>query len=119
MPFPALTAFRSEFDNLFDRFFQGGRWLASHDGDGWSAQMLPHLNLAETDKEFEVTAELPGVEPGDISATLTDGRLTIKGEKKAEKDGKGRDWHRVERSYGGFQRAIDLPAPIAEDKILA
>ncbi|MSP89376.1 MAG: Hsp20/alpha crystallin family protein [Alphaproteobacteria bacterium] len=53
------------------------------------------------------------------NVTVTDGRLVIKGEKKAEKEDKGKDWHRVERSYGSFQRAIDLPLAIAEDKVQA
>jgi HSP20 family protein len=118
-PFPQLTTFRSEFDNLFDRFFRGGNLPAASDGNGWNGPVVPNLDIAETDKAYQVSAELPGVEPGDINVTVTDGRLVIKGEKKAEKDEKGRDWHRVERSYGSFQRAVDLPLPVAEDKVEA
>lgn len=68
-----------------------------------------------------MSAELLSVEPADVNVTVTDGRLVIKGEKKAEaeKEDKGKDWRRVERSYGSFQRAIDLPLALAEDKVSA
>jgi HSP20 family protein len=77
------------------------------------------LNVAETDKEIEVTADVPGMEPKDIKVELRDGMLTIKGERQAEKDDKGKDYHLVERSYGMFERAVMLPAEVDVEKVAA
>lgn len=71
-------------------------------------QRLDHIDL-----------EPLGIDPADVHVTVTDGGLVIKGEKKAEKEEKGKDWHRVEQSYGSFQRTVDLPLAIAEDKVQA
>lgn len=119
MPFPAMASFRPDFDSLFDRFFRGAGVPAASDGNGWAGTIVPRLDVAETDASYQVAAELPGVDPAEVTVTVTDGRLVIKGEKKAEKEEKGKDWHRVERSYGSFQRAVDLPLAIAEDKVQA
>jgi HSP20 family protein len=119
MPFPAMGSFRPDFDSLFDRFFRGSALPVTAESNSWTNAVTPRLDVAETDAAYQVSAELPGVEPADVTVTVTDGRLVIKGEKKAEKEDKGKDWHRIERSYGSFQRAIDLPLTIAEDKVLA
>jgi HSP20 family protein len=87
------------------------------------AQFLPRTNVSETDKEIQVTAELPGVDQKDIEITLTGGDLLIKGEKKSEvdekKDDKGRTYHRVERSFGSFQRRLALPYDVDPNKVQA
>ena len=75
--------------------------------------------MSETDTEFRVEAELPGLEEKDVEVTLADGVLKIRGEKQAEKEEKTRRTHWVERSYGAFQRAIRVPEGIEEDKVNA
>ena len=80
----------------------------------WSrTEFRPRVNISETDKDMLITAELPGVDQKDIDITVSGDQLLIKGEKKSEveekKDEKGRAFHRVERSFGSFQRLMSLP----------
>jgi HSP20 family protein len=77
------------------------------------------MDIAETDKDIEITAELPGLEEKDVQVNVADNVLTIKGEKKAEKEQKDKNYHMVERSYGSFYRALDLPAGVNADAIKA
>lgn len=113
--FAPFASLQREIDRVFDDF---GRDFGSITWPGDGARSLK-LNVAETDKEIEVTADVPGMEPKDISVELREGVLTIKGEKKAEKEDKGKDYHLVERSYGMFERAVMLPADVEADKVLA
>jgi HSP20 family protein len=111
-----LDMFRSlhrEIDHLFDDFTRGFPTF----GD---AGIMPvNLDVAETDKAFEVTAELPGAKPEDVDISLSDGVLTVKGEKKTEKDDKQKNYHMIERSYGSFQRSFRLPAEVDPNKVEA
>ena len=81
----------------------------------------PDVDVSETDRQFEVTAELPGLDEGDIDVTLTDGVLTIKGEKRAETRELGVDKHHycMERGYGAFRRSFRLPPEIDADRASA
>ena len=81
----------------------------------------PDVDVSETDRHFEVTAELPGLDEEDIDITLTDGVLTVKGEKRAETRELGVDTHHhcLERSYGAFRRSIGLPPEIDADDVSA
>src|SRR5206468_11266488 len=81
--------------------------------------LTPMMDVIETDKELEVTAELPGLEEKDVDITLSDGVLTIRGEKKADHEEKGKDFHMVERSYGSFARTLQLPAGMDPNMIKA
>jgi HSP20 family protein len=108
-PFGSL---QREIDRVFEDFGRGWPWAAGVARD-------LKLNVAETDKEIEVTADVPGMEPKDIKVELRDGMLTIKGERQAEKDDKGKDYHLVERSYGMFERAVMLPAEVDVEKVAA
>jgi HSP20 family protein len=79
---------------------------------GLSSEMLaPKIDIAESKDAIDLTAELPGVDEKDVDVTLADGMLTIRGEKKSERDetDKEKNWHVVERSYGSFSRTISLP----------
>jgi HSP20 family protein len=79
----------------------------------------PSMDVNETDKDITVLAELPGMEPEDIDISLDRSGLRIKGEKRANKEEQGKDYYRVERSYGSFQRVIPLPCEVDQDKINA
>jgi HSP20 family protein len=112
-----LSSLRREMDRLFDDFFTGfprAGWLAAEPG-----KLSPSVDVAETEKEITVTAELPGLDEKDIEVNLSDGVLTLKGEKKSEKEEKDKTFYRSERSYGMFQRAIPLPVEVLEDKVEA
>jgi HSP20 family protein len=79
----------------------------------------PNVDIVESENEFEIHAELPGVKQDDVQITLNDNVLTLTGEKKQEvKEDKG-TVHRVERSYGKFQRSFSLPSSVAVDKVRA
>ena len=76
------------------------------------------MDVAETDKQIEITVELPGLEEKDVQINLSDNTLTIRGE-KAEREQKDKDYHLVERSYGSFSRTLELPAGVNADDIKA
>jgi HSP20 family protein len=91
---------------LRTRTEEGGEWL-------------PSLDVAETKNELVVKAEVPGMDAKDINISLSDGMLTVKGEKKQEREEKEADYHLVESSYGAFTRSIQLPTEVQSDKISA
>jgi len=79
----------------------------------------PRVNISEDDKEYVVEAELPGVKKEEVKVTIENGVLSISGERKAEKEEKGKKYHRVERSYGSFVRSFTLPDTSSAEKINA
>jgi HSP20 family protein len=101
-----------EIDQLFADFTRGFPNFGSRD-------LLPSVDVTETDKEIEITAELPGLEEKDVQINLADNVLTIKGEKKAEKEEKDKSYRLVERSFGAFSRSLELPAGVNPDAIKA
>jgi HSP20 family protein len=115
-PWTGMTGLRREMDRLFDRFFEGDAgWEALEIGGEWA----PKVDLSETKEAYVVRAEIPGVEQKDIQVSLQDQLLTIKGEKTKEKEEKDEHYHRVERSYGAFARAMRLPAAVEGSKVTA
>ena len=108
-PFSAL---HREVDRLFEDFTRGFPSLGKFD-------LVPSTDVTETEKEIEITAELPGLEEKDVEINYADGVLTIRGEKKAEKEEKNKTRHVIERSYGSFSRTLDLPAGVDPNKIKA
>jgi HSP20 family protein len=108
-PFSAL---QREIDRLFEGF--------SRNFSGFSIRdVMPKMDVSETDKEIEVTAELPGLEDKDIQLNLSDKVLTIRGEKKNEREEKEKDYHLLERSYGSFTRSVQLPDGVNAEGIKA
>ncbi len=77
------------------------------------------LDISETNDSIIVKAELPGIAPKDVDVSTSGDILTIKGEKKEEKEQKGKHFHRVERSYGSFSRTINLPKSVNIDAVKA
>lgn len=118
-PFEAL---HRQMNELFESFFEEFEWprLPSlwRSGEGLST-LSPSFDVVETDDEIRVTAELPGMDEKDIEVTLEDNVLTVKGEKKEEREEKRGEYYLAERRYGHFHRSIPLPAGIAEDKVKA
>jgi HSP20 family protein len=97
-----LTDFRREVDSLMDRFFQG------ENGGGELALWSPRVNVAETDEQYQVEVDLPGLKPEEFHVELRHGDLWITGDRKHESEEKGKTWHRVERFVGEFRRVIRL-----------
>ena len=113
-PFGELTTLRREMDRLFERFL-GELPGPDLSGMGWA----PRLDLTETKDSLIVKAELPGLEAKDLDISVSGNTLNIKGEKKQVREEKDEHHHLIERSYGAFSRTVELPAPVAPDKIKA
>jgi HSP20 family protein len=111
-PFVSL---QQEVERLFDDF--GMRFGAG--GASPPTALTPRMDVAETDKAIELTAELPGLEEKDIDINLSDNVLTIRGEKKSEREEKDKNYRVVERSYGSFYRSFELPPGVKADAIQA
>jgi HSP20 family protein len=109
-----------EIEDMFARYNRSIGWprresqevMASGD---WS----PRVDIAETDNEFIIKAEVPEIKKEDVKVTVDNGVLTIRGERKQEKEEKNKKFHRIERYYGGFSRTFTLPNNVDETKIEA
>jgi len=119
-----LATLRHEIDRLFDDL---GRWrhpvgrTVFDVGPFWRGELsfgkAPAVDIAEKDKEYEITAELPGMDEKNIDVKFADGILTIKGEKTEEKEEKKKGYYLSERRFGSFQRSFQVPAGVDADKI--
>ena len=114
-PFRELERVRREMDRLGDSFFDERLTRTGEEAREW----LPSVDVAETEKDIVVRAEIPGIDPKDIDISLANDVLTIKGEKKQEKEEKEENYHLVERSYGAFTRSVRLPGEVRNDRISA
>ena len=125
-PWRPFQGLRQEIERLFDEF-DGGRWRSpfgrSFFEPVWHREIgsvtPPAVDVAETEKTYEITAELPGLDEKNIDVKVADGILTIKGEKQEEKEEKKKDYHLSERSYGMFQRSFRVPENVDPEKIEA
>ena len=121
-PFERL---RREMDRLFDVFDWRSPFARSaFDIEplwrrelSWAA--MPAVDIAEKDKAYEVTAELPGMDENNIEVKVASGMLTIKGEKKEEKEEKKKNYYHSERRYGSFERRFQIPEGVDTSKIEA
>lgn len=125
-PFESL---RRQVDRMFEDFGRGsGLWSPFGRSmldikPSWPFEegraKVPAVDVCEREKEYEITAELPGMDASNVDVKLANGVLTIKGEKKEEKEQKEKDYYMSERRFGSFQRSFQLPEGIDEDKIQA
>jgi HSP20 family protein len=106
-----LENLREEMQDLVARTFgeEGGLWPGE--------RMFPSLDLSETEAAIEVRMDIPGMEAKDLDIQVNGNLLTISGERKEEKEEKGKTFHRVERRSGSFSRTVTLPAPVREDAV--
>lgn len=120
-------SFRNEMDRLFDRFsgsFAMPSWRHMFErqpspGESTFTFAAPSVDVAEDDKAYKITAELPGLEEKDIEVTLAGDMIVLKGEKKQETERKEKNYVVSERAYGSFQRSFALPDGVDRDKIAA
>lgn len=116
---------RRPMRNLFGLHNEMGRIfgdLLGSDENGTDTEntpWMPTADICETDKGFEIRAELPGVSENDVNISVSDNLLTIKGDKHQEEATEGKSYHRVERRYGSFQRSFTLPRHVETDGIKA
>ncbi|HET6272190.1 MAG TPA: Hsp20/alpha crystallin family protein [Bacteroidota bacterium] len=118
-----LTAFptdilnmQREINKMFNGFFRGD---TQDDGSLVPSVWTPAVDVAEHENQYVVKVELPGVTKDDVKITMQENVLTIRGEKKQETETKDSNFHRVERSYGSFQRSFSLPTHVKNEKIEA
>jgi len=118
-----FTGLREEMNRVFDNFFGDSfltpfsRGLPPPALAARGGFMAPRVDVKETDKAVVVSAELPGIDEKDVELVLKDGVLTLKGEKKYEKDQNDENVHTMERSYGSFRRSFQIPDSVDADKI--
>lgn len=113
-PFQEMERMHRELD----RMFNGWRGLVPHPEEAMTiTEWSPAVDIVEDEKEFIVKAELPELKKEDVKVTVEHDTLTIRGERKAEKEEKGKKFHRIERAYGSFLRSFTLPEGTDPTKI--
>ena len=113
--FRDMTTLRDKMNRLFeDAFVPRGE-----EKDMISSAWLPAVDIFESDSELVLTAEVPGIDEKDIEIFLENNVLSLKGERKFEKESKEENYHRIERSYGSFYRSFTLPGYMDAEKIRA
>ncbi|HEA18727.1 hypothetical protein LCGC14_3067000 [marine sediment metagenome] len=118
----SLSTHFPSIDDFFDKF--SGNWPFLHpafsNSGSTNMSLNPKVDIVEDDKSYSLSAELPGLVLDNINLEISDGILTLSGEKKTEKEeGKDSNYHMMERSYGFFKRSFSLPPSVEEDKIKA
>ena len=126
-PWRPFENLRREIDRVFEDF-GGGMWPSPLGRSFFDVQPFaqrestwaaPAVDITESEKAYEITAELPGMDEKNVEVKFADGVLTIKGEKQEAKEEKKKDYYLSERSYGSFQRAFQVPDGVDADKIEA
>lgn len=126
-PFRAFEQMRKEIDSMFDDFgtaFWNAPSRSLFDIEpGWRRDLgwekMPAVDVVEKDKAYEISAELPGMDEKDIEIAVSNGILTVKGEKKQTKEEKHKDYYVSERHYGSFARSFRVPEDVDASKIEA
>jgi HSP20 family protein len=113
-----FVAFRREVDRMFDGFFDGFGRSGRSSLTGWSGH-TPQIDLAESDKDITITAELPGLDEKDFEVTVAGDVLTLTGEKKSEHEQRNGDSYYAERRYGSFSRSVRLPFEVKDESVEA
>lgn len=113
-----LARLRDEMDRTFERMLQEPLAMVEPKimrTEGW----IPPLDVAETETELTIRAEVPGIATKDLDISVSGGMLTIAGKKEEQDEKKGEDFYQCERRFGSFRRVIDLPETVDPDKITA
>lgn len=109
---PSTDLHSKRFSDILDEFFNES---LNYKNDSF----MPSVDISETENNFEVSVALPGMNKDDINVDLENGRLTVSGERKFENEENGKNFHRVESSFGSFSRSFQLPDTIEEDSVVA
>ena len=114
-PFRDMVSIQDEMNRLFEDFFGQTPTRAGWTNGAWN----PSVDVSEDKDSVIIRAEMPGMTKEDVKISIQDNVLTLKGEKKQEKEEKEKNYHRVERSYGSFCRSFQLPTSVKNDKVKA
>lgn len=114
-PFRDLVSIQDELNRLFNRTFAGFEPLRPSAVGAW----MPAMDVYETEDKLVAKVELPGIDPGDVEVSVEDGTLTISGRREFSSEVKEESYHRIERRYGAFSRAITLPPTVDPDRVEA
>ena len=112
-PFRELSSLQSEMNRLFNAAFDTPQTTAG------ARRWTPAMDLLETDDQFVLRADLPGMSEGDVTIELEDNVLTVSGERKAEHEEKREGFYRMERAYGSFSRSLTLPKGVDPEAVTA
>lgn len=115
-PFRELEEMSTRLNRIFGQ--PAARQLGA-DGGETLADWAPAIDVQETDAEYLIHADLPAVKKEDVKVSVQDGILAVEGERRQEKEEKGRKFHRIERSYGRFVRRLALPTDVDQQKVAA
>jgi HSP20 family protein len=115
-PFRDLNMLQDRMNRLFE---DAGRGIRRSEEPASTTIWSPPVDIYETDSEIVVQAELPGMDRKDISLNLENNVLTIRGDRQFKKETKEDNYHRIERSYGGFSRSFSIPTTVDDEKIRA
>src|SRR5947209_7880265 len=119
-PFQMMRRMQDEMDRVFSQFFGGqGSWGQGAGGGGGLQAWAPSVDMHETEREFVIRADVPGVEPENLEVHCTDDRLIIRGETRHEEESRDQGVLRSERRYGRFERVLPLPGEVKQDQIQA
>ncbi len=131
--YPPLMSLRRQVDRLFDDFLDED-WMMPSTGLSriWDMPLIkprgidmrrllesPRTDMSESDKEYELSVELPGMSEKDVEVTIKDNMVTLKGEKKSERETREKDYHIAERTYGSVRRTFSMPSDVDPDKVKA
>lgn len=126
--FGSVAGLRDEIDRVFERFFPES-WFQmprfadldpfKHASRLGGLVLSPKADITESESEYVIDVELPGIDEKDIELSVADGMLTLKGEKKIEREEKRKDYHLTERSYGSLRRSFSIPDGVDEARIKA
>jgi HSP20 family protein len=108
-----------EVSSRLNRFFAQPFGFRTEGNGNLLAEWTPAVDFEESDREYLLKADLPDVKKEDVKVEILDGVLSVQGERKHEKEEKGRKFHRIERAYGRFERTLSLPSDIDAAKVSA
>jgi HSP20 family protein len=114
-PFRDLVTIREKMNRLFEDAVTA----RGEEKDMISSSWAPAIDIYETENELVLSAEVPGIDEKDIEIRIEDGTLSLRGERKFEKETRQENYHRIERAYGAFSRSFSLPAYVDQEKIQA
>lgn len=124
-PFQSMLSIHKELDDFFNNSFRSGDMSFGKDLQEQlsslnKGMLRPKVDISETSELYHIDVEVPGVEEKDLTLNLeSDGTLTISGKKSLETKSQDKEWHRVERSYGSFQRVLSLPKDADQERVSA
>ena len=113
-PLREFSTLQNEMNRLFNTVFE-----TPATGGGTLRRWMPAMDLVETDDQFVLRADLPGLSEDDVAIEFDDGTLTVSGERNAEHESKGEGYHRVERAFGSFSRSLTLPEGVDPEAVTA